>query len=65
MRLSSECLSRMAVTSCVALAVTSELKVAATIGVIDSLVKLGAYYFHERAWNRIDFGRPKPPEYEI
>ena len=53
------------VTSSIALAVTSELKVAATIGAIDTLVKLRAYYYHERFWNRIDFGRSKPPDYEI
>ncbi|MCH8087363.1 MAG: DUF2061 domain-containing protein, partial [Chloroflexi bacterium] len=23
----------------------------------DAVVKLGAYYLHERAWNRTNFGR--------
>jgi adenylylsulfate kinase len=34
-------------------------------GLIDSVVKIGLYFLHERIWNHIDFGRPKPPEYEI
>ena len=34
-------------------------------GVLDSIVKIGMYFIHERIWNHIDFGRPKPPEYEI
>jgi len=34
-------------------------------GVLDSVVKLGMYFIHERIWNHIDYGRPKPPEYEI
>jgi len=40
-------------------------KVALGAGVLDSLVKIGIYFIHERIWNHIDFGRPKPPEYEI
>lgn len=28
-------------------------------------VKTFLYYLHERAWNKIDFGREKPPEYQI
>ena len=53
------------VTGCVAWAITGELRFAAYIGAIDSLVKLGVYYAHERVWNGISFGRPKPPEYNI
>ncbi len=34
-------------------------------GVLDMLAKIGLYFLHERLWNRIEFGRPKPPEYEI
>ncbi len=28
-------------------------------------VKMFLYYIHERMWNKIDFGRKKPPEYQI
>jgi len=34
----------------------------------DSIIKIGLYFLHERAWEYISFGRrPKihPPEYEI
>jgi uncharacterized membrane protein len=35
------------------------------IGALDAVAKIGLYFVHERLWNHIDFGRPKPPEYEI
>ena len=37
-------------------------------GAADSVIKIGLYFLHERAWEYISFGRPKvqaPPEYEI
>jgi adenylylsulfate kinase len=34
-------------------------------GLVDGVVKVAMYFIHERIWNHIDFGRPKPPEYEI
>ena len=34
-------------------------------GLVDSLVKTGLYFLHERLWNHIPFGREKRPEYEI
>jgi adenylylsulfate kinase len=34
-------------------------------GLLDGVLKIGLYFVHERIWNHIDFGRPKPPEYEI
>ena len=40
-------------------------KLAVGAGILDSVVKIGVYFIHERIWNHIDFGRPKPPEYEI
>lgn len=38
---------------------TGEAALAATIGLVDTTVKLGAYYMHERAWNRVGSGRPR------
>lgn len=38
---------------------------AAKIGVMDTLVKVGAFYAHERIWHRISFGKQKLPEYDI
>jgi uncharacterized membrane protein len=34
-------------------------------GLLDMVIKIGLYFLHERLWNHIQFGRPKPPEYEI
>lgn len=48
------------ITFTVAWIVTKELMLAAEIGIADTLIKLGAYYFHERTWIRINFGKQKP-----
>jgi uncharacterized membrane protein len=53
------------VTFAVAWAVTGDLTLSAGIGILDSTVKIAAFYFHERLWNRLNFGRLKPPEYQI
>ena len=53
------------VTFSVAWAITQELKFAAEIGLIDTFIKLGAYYLHERTWMRVKFGTLKTPEYQI
>lgn len=44
---------------------TGDLKTSAGAGIADSVMKLGLYFLHERVWNHINFGRQKPPEYEI
>ena len=53
------------ITTCVVLVMTSELKFAAEIGLIDTVTKLLIYFLHERAWNRINFGRLEAPDYEV
>ena len=53
------------ITFSVAWLVTGKLTFAVEIGVADTLIKLGAYYFHERLWIRVKFGRLRKPEYEI
>jgi adenylylsulfate kinase len=35
------------------------------IGLFDMVAKIGLYFLHERVWNHINFGKIKPPEYEI
>ena len=42
-----------------------DVKLALGAGVLDTVVKVLLYFLHERMWNHIDFGRAKPPEYEI
>ena len=53
------------VTVGVAWLVTGQAKLAASIGLLDTLVKLVAFYLHERAWLRVKFGRQPKAEYEI
>ena len=53
------------VTFAVAWFVTGRFTLAAEIGVADALIKIAVYYFHERAWIRVKFGKLKRPEYEI
>jgi uncharacterized membrane protein len=35
------------------------------VGAIDMVLKIALYYVHERLWNHIPYGRPRPPDYEI
>jgi uncharacterized membrane protein len=44
---------------------TGRLDLAAQIGLLDTSIKIGAFYCHERIWNRLNFGKQKPPEYQI
>ncbi len=41
---------------------TRELVLSAGIGIVDTTIKLFAYYSHERLWERTDFGRKKLKE---
>lgn len=46
--------------------VTGKVGVALSIGGIEVFTKMTLYYFHERLWNRLNFGREKvDPEYNI
>ena len=45
--------------------ITGEATLSVGIGLLDSLVKVGAFYLHERMWNRLRFGKLEPPEYQI
>ena len=42
--------------------VTASLVMAASIGSIEVVTKMILYYFHERAWNKLSFGKVKPVE---
>ena len=53
------------ITTTVAWWIIGEVKLAASIGIADTLIKLFAYYGHERLWLRLHFGRQKPPDYAI
>lgn len=47
--------------------IVGDLKFAVSIGGVELFTKMGLYYLHERAWNKIKFGKveAKPIEYEI
>jgi uncharacterized membrane protein len=47
--------------------ITGTFTVAITIGGVEIFTKILLYYFHERIWNKIEYGRhlPKAPEYNI
>lgn len=53
------------VTFIVAWILVGKFDLAAKIGVLDTAIKVGAFYIHERLWNHINFGKQKPPEYQI
>ena len=53
------------VTVTVAYAVTRKAELAATIGIADTILKLAAFYLHERLWLKIRFGKQRPPDYQI
>ena len=44
------------ITTSATYALTRQWELAATVGLVDTVIKLGVYYAHERAWGRIDFG---------
>jgi len=53
------------VTFIVALVLTKKLELSIQIGLLDTTIKIGAFYGHERIWNKISFGREKKPEYYL
>jgi uncharacterized membrane protein len=53
------------VAALIALLLTGEISLAATFAALDFVVKICAYYIHERLWDRIDYGRVNATDYEI
>lgn len=53
------------VTVCVAWLILGDVSHALEIGLLDTFIKLGAYYGHERVWDRIALGKESKPEYYI
>jgi len=54
-----------AVTFAITLFISGQIVLAAKIGLLDTLVKVVAFYIHERLWHRVGFGKVEPPEYQI
>ena len=55
----------LVITTTIVWVATRKMELAASGGIVDTAIKLGAYYVHERTWLKVAFGRAKPPEYEI
>lgn len=53
------------ITFVVAYLVTKKSSIAIGVCLCDTTFKLFAYYFHERLWNKVNYGRKKLPEYNI
>ena len=53
------------VTFIVVLIMTHKLELSVKISVLETVCKIGAFYVHERVWNRLNFGKKKKPEYQI
>jgi len=54
-----------AVTGLILFVLTGKPALSVIGSAMDVVLKIGAYFVHERIWDRISFGRSKPPEYEI
>jgi uncharacterized membrane protein len=37
--------------------ITGEIKLALSIGIVELFTKMLLYFFHERIWNKIDWGK--------
>ena len=50
----------------IAFLITGDVKPALAIGGIEVVTKMTLYYFHERIWDRLKFGRvTEEPDYQI
>ena len=53
------------VTFTITLLLTGAIETAITVGLLDTIIKLSAYYGHERMWMKLNFGKLKSPDYQI
>jgi uncharacterized membrane protein len=44
-------------TMLIAWIITGEIKLALSIGIVELFTKMLLYFFHERIWNKIDWGK--------
>ena len=55
----------LVVTGLVTFALTRRMDLAASVAFLDTIAKIGVFYLHERCWLRIEFGKLRPPDYQI
>ncbi len=53
------------VTASIVFIITHEAALSVSIGILDSLVKIFAYYFHERLWTGVTLGKSVHPLAEL
>ena len=53
------------ITASLAFILTGSTEAAIEIGILDVIIKLAAYYGHERVWLRFSPGQRRAPDYEI
>ena len=58
-------ITALVITTVVVWVISGSVELAASVGLLDTAVKLGAYYGHERCWLKVRFGRARRPEYQI
>ncbi|MBL7071572.1 MAG: DUF2061 domain-containing protein [Candidatus Omnitrophica bacterium] len=54
-----------AITIVVVYLYSGDVKESLIVGIGANLLKMVFYYAHERAWNRVRFGKIREPEYQI
>ncbi len=52
-------------TICIIYAYTRNIKQSIGVGAGIDIVKMVLYYFHERIWNKVEYGRIKKVDYQI
>jgi adenylylsulfate kinase len=53
------------VTILVAWILTKNINLSAKIGLIETVLKIGVFYVHERIWIRLNIGKKEPVDYQI
>ncbi len=53
------------ITMAIAFLITGETRLALEIGLLDTTIKFFTYFYHERFWLRIKWGRRDGPDYNI
>lgn len=54
-----------ATTGLIVFVLTGKATLSVGVSALDVVLKIGAYFIHERIWSHIGYGRPKAPDYEI
>ena len=55
----------LVITTTVVWVATGKVELAASVGLADTAIKLAVYYAHERCWLKVQFGKQRPPDYQI